>query len=204
MEFADVLRNRHMVRDFEDRPLDPGVAGRILAAGLRGPTAGFTQAVDLVALEGPSGTARYWDATLPAPDRPAFPWPGLLHAPLLIVVLSSEVAYRCRYAEPDKSGPAGPGDDPDTAVGAFDVPWWHVDAAFAALLVHLAAVDAGLGSLFFRAHHPGDLRAALGIPATHVPVGTVAIGHAKAGRVSSSVAIRARRPEAERIHRGLW
>jgi len=204
MEFSDVLRNRHMVRSFEDRALDPGVAGRILAAGLRGPSAGFTQAVDLVAMDSPAGTARYWDATLPLPARPAFPWPGLFHAPLLVVVLSSEVAYRRRYAEPDKSAPTGPGGAFDVAEDAFDVPWWHVDAAFAALLIHLAAIDAGLGSVFFRTHRPDDLRTALGIPATHAPVGTVAVGHARTGRVSTSVAMRTRRPVADRIHRGRW
>jgi nitroreductase len=198
MEFADVIRKRRMARRFDGVPLAPGVTERILAAGLRGPTAGFTQAVDLVALEGPAQTARYWDAALPAPARPGFAWPGLLQAPLLVVVLSSEEAYRRRYAEPDKAGAAVS----DGEEGA--VPWWHVDAAFAALLLLLAAVDAGLDALFFQAHRPTALRGALGIPATHAPVGTVAVGHAEADRASSSVATRPRRPAAERIHRGGW
>ena len=197
MELTEVLRKRRMVREFDSRPLGPGVADRVLAAGLRAPSAGFTQGVDLVALSGPAETARYWDATLPVPARAAFPWPGLLRAPLLVVVLSSEDAYRRRYAEPDKSGPSG-------AEGDFEVPWWHVDAAFAAMLLQLAAVDAGLGTLVFRAHRVADLRAALGIPATHSPVGTVAVGHPDDDRASSSVAARARRPAAERIHRGGW
>lgn len=200
MELTEVLRKRRMVRDYDGRPLGPGVADRILAAGLRAPSAGFAQGVDLVALEGPAETARYWDAALPAGARAAFSWPGLLRAPLLVVVLSSEDAYRRRYAEPDKSGgDAVEGDD-----AAFEVPWWHVDAAFAAMLLLLAAVDAGLGALFFRAHRPADLRAALGIPASHAPLGTVAVGHPGDDRPSSSVAGRARRSPAERIHRGSW
>lgn len=192
MEFYDVVRKRHMVRSFDGRPLGPGLAEGILATGLRGPTAGFTQAVDLVALEGPAQTARYWDAALPGPSRAAFPWPGLLRAPLLVVVVCSEAAYRRRYAEPDKVS------------AAFDVPWWHVDAAFAGLLLLLAAVDADLGALFFQTHRPDQVLSALGVPMSYVPVGTVAVGYPDGDRPSSSVASRARRPDAERLHPGGW
>jgi nitroreductase len=192
MEFADMLQKRRMVRSFDDRQVDPAVVERVLAAGLRGPSAGFTQGVDLVALAGPDQTATYWDATLPIPERAGFPWPGLLRAPLLVVVVSSETAYRRRYAEPDKR------------TDGFDVPWWHVDAAFAALLLQLAALDASLGALFFQAHRPDALRPALGIPPEYAPVGTVAIGHPAPDRASASIVTRPRRPAAEVVHRGRW
>lgn len=187
-----MLQKRRMVRSFQDRPLEPSAVERILAAGLRAPSAGFTQGVDLVVLDRPADTGRYWDAALPVELRPSFPWPGLLSAPLLVLVLSAEDAYHRRYAEPDKAG------------GAFDVPWWHVDAAFTALLLQLAAVDAGLGALFFQAHGVPALRQAFAIPAGSVPVGTVAIGHPASDRPSSSVAGRRRRSFAEVVHRGGW
>jgi nitroreductase len=193
MEFIDMLRKRRMTRNFEDRDVDPALVERILATGLRAPTAGHTQGVDLLVIEGPAQTGRYWDAALPAGEaRDRFPWPGLLVAPLLVVVLSSEAAYRRRYAEPDKAG------------GDFDVPWWHVDAAFAALLLQLAAADAGLGALFFATHRVPALRLAFGVPDEWTPVGTVAIGHPAPDRPSSSVAARRRRPAGEAIHRGRW
>ena len=194
MEFTEVLRKRRMVRSFEDRPLDGPAVERILAAGLRGPSAGFAQGVDLLVLSGRAETGRYWDATLPdaGGERAAFQWPGLLHAPLLVVVLSSEDVYRRRYAEPDKA-----------RVG-FEVPWWHVDGAFAALLLQLAAVDAGLGALFFQSHRVPALRRAFGIPASVAPVGTVAIGHPAPDRLSSSVAGRRRRAPDEVVHHGGW
>jgi nitroreductase len=194
MEFVEVLRRRRMVRSFDGRPLDPEVVARLVAAALRAPSAGYTQGVDLVVLEGPEETARYWDAALPAVARAGFPWPGLLRAPVLVVVVSSEAAYRRRYAEPDKGDPG------------FDVPWWHVDAAFAALLLQLAAVDEGLGTLFFAAHRPSALARALELPSECAPVGTVAVGHAEAAadRPSSSVRARPRRPADERVHRGRW
>lgn len=187
-----------MVRSFDDRPLDPALVERILASGLRAPSAGHTQGVDLLVLEGPDGTRAYWDATLPAAGRDAFPWPGLLRAPLLVVVLFSEEAYRRRYAEPDKVRAPAP------VPAHFDGPWWHVDAAFAALLLQLAATDAGLGALFFATHHVPELRRAFAIPDEWTPVGTVAAGHPAPDRSSSSVTTRPRRPATEVIHRGHW
>jgi nitroreductase len=192
MEFTEILRKRRMIRSFDDRALTRVVVDGIVDAGLRGPSAGHTQAVDLLVLEGAEETGRYWDAALPPASRASFPWPGLLRAPLLVVVLSSEDAYRRRYAEADKGA------------GAFDVPWWQVDAAFAALLLQLAAIDAGLGALFFAAHHVPALRQAFGIPEAWSPVGTVAAGHPAADRPSSSVLTRRRRPAAEAVHRGRW
>ena len=181
-----------MTRSFESRPLDRAVVERVLAAGLRAPSAGYTQGVDLLVLEGLEETHRYWDAALPADVRPSFAWPRLLVAPLLVVVLSSEDAYRHRYDEADKGG------------AVFDVPWWHVDAAFTALLLQLAAIDVGLGALFFRAHGVGALRRTFAIPSTFTPVGTVAIGHPAPDRPSSSLAGRPRRDAAGVLHRGRW
>lgn len=181
-----------MTRSFESWPLDRAVVERLLAAGLRAPSAGYTQGVELLVLEGPEETHRYWDAVLSADAGPSFAWPRLLAAPLLVVVLSSEDLYRHRYDEADKGGTV------------FDVPWWHVDAAFTALLLQLAAIDVGLGVLFFRTHAVDALRRAFAIPATFTPVGTVAIGHPSPDRPSSSVARRSRRPAADVLHRGRW
>lgn len=181
-----------MTRSFEPRALDRAVVERVLAAGLRAPSAGNTQGVELLVLEGPEETHRYWDAVLPADARPSFAWPRLLAAPFLVVVLSSEDAYRHRYDQADKGR------------AVFDVPWWHVDAAFTALLLQLAAIDVGLGALFFRTHAVAALRRAFAIPATFTPVGTVAIGHPAPDRPSSSVAGRSRRPAADVVHRGRW
>ncbi len=192
MELAEILQKRRMTRSFDARALDPTTVERVLAAGLRAPSAGYTQGVDLLVLEGVEETQRYWDAALPGDVRRSFAWPGLLAAPLLVMVLSSEEVYRHRYDEPDKGA------------AAVDVPWWHVDAAFSALLLQLAAIDAGLGALFFRAHGVAALRRAFAVPPTFTPVGTVAIGHPAPDRPSSSVANRPRRPAADVVHRGRW
>ncbi len=144
MDFADVVRSRRMVRAFEPRPVPGAVLERVLDLARRVPAAGNTQGLDLVVLEGPEQTARYWDATLPPERREAFPWPKLLDAPVLIIPVGAPGAYVERYGEPDKAA-TGLGEGP----GAWPVPYWYVDTAFAAMVALLAAVDEGLGALFF-------------------------------------------------------
>lgn len=192
MDLELVVSRRRMVRNFQPTPLRPADVDRLVGTALRGPSAGFTQGLDLLVLEGPAQTGRYWDATLPEPRRAGFAWPGLLHAPLLIVFFAHPQAYAERYAEPDK-GQGAP----------FPVPWWHVDAAFGAMLVLLAAVDLGLGALFFRTHRPPAVRAAFGVPTDYEPTGTVAVGHPAPGRPSSSQS-RPRRPLTDATHHGHW
>ena len=196
MEFQDVVRRRRMVRAFEDRPVDGDVVERILANGRRGPSAGFTQGVDLLVLEGPGQTGRYWDACFPTERRAGFRWPGLLRAPLLIVPLASEDAYLDRYAEPDKGWT-------DRDERRWTAPYWYVDAAFAALLMLLTATDAGLGALFFRVFRADALRAEFGVPPAYEPVGALAVGYPLLDEPSPSLA-RGRRPAAEVVHRGRW
>jgi len=186
-----------MVRNFDEREVPPDVVELLLASAVRAPSAGFTQGWDLLVLAGPEQTGRFWAASAPADDgRARSRWPGVLRAPLLIVALSSESAYRARYAESDKSK-AG------LAEGPWPVPYWHVDAAFASLLVLLTAVDEGLGALFFDVSDPAGLRAEFAIPDTHVPVGAIAVGYPGEDRPSLSVA-RGHRPLDEVVHRGRW
>jgi nitroreductase len=197
MEFQDVVRRRRMVRAFDDRPLPPEVVERILANGARAPSAGFAQGWAFLVLEGPEETGRFWAASSP-PDanRARTRWPGVLRAPLLVVVLADEGAYRRRYAEPDKVASG-------LAQRPWPVPYWHVDAGFAALLMLLTAVDAGLGALFFGVSDHEGLRRAFGVPDDLTPIGAVAVGHPMPDEPSPSLA-RGRRPLADVVHRGRW
>jgi nitroreductase len=199
VEFADVIRRRHMVRSFDARPIDSDVLDRVLDAGRRAPSAGNTHGTDLVVLQDEQ-TATYWDITLPAARREAFPWPGLLDAPALIVPLAHAAAYVDRYGEADKSA-TGLGE----GVDRWPVPYWHVDTAFAAMSMLLAAVDEGLGALFFGIFsHEREVMAALGVPPDRQPIGTIALGYpADRQRVSVS-AKRGRRSLDEVVHRGRW
>ena len=89
---------------------------------------------------------------------------------------------------------------------AWDVPYWFVDAAFMAMLIQLAAVDEGLGALFFGIfEHETALMAELGVPDTRKPIGTIALGTPDAeGDRPSRSAGRERRTLDQIVHAGGW
>lgn len=196
MEFQEVLRRRRMVRNFDPAPLSPELVDRIVDNARRGPSAGFTQGTELLLLEGPEQTGRYWDACFPAQQRVTFRWPGILRAPLLLVPLACREAYLDRYAEDDKGWI-------DRDLSRWPVAYWEVDAAFAALLALLTAVDAGLGAVFFRVRRADAFRAAFGVPDRFLPVGALAVGYPRPDEPSPSLA-RGRRPQEEVVHRGRF
>ena len=151
-------------------------------------------------LEGAEQTARFWDVTLPSERRASFPWPGLLRAPVLVIPVAEPQAYVDRYAEPDKAG-TGLGDSAEQ----WPVPYWYVDTAFASMVMLLAAVDAGLGALFFGIFNAeAEVLAELRVPSGYRPVGVIALGHPAPEQRPSRSARRGRRPVSSLIHRGGW
>jgi len=185
-----------MVRNFADRPVPSDVLDRIVRSAQRAPSAGYTQGWDLLVLEGPQETEGFWDATFAADAREGFRWQGLFAAPVIIVPLSSMDAYLDRYAEPDKGWS-------DRDPGRWPVPYWHIDAGFAAQLMLLTAVDEGLGALFFGVFRSDAFRAAFGVPDTHEPIGAIALGYPAPDEPSPSLR-RGRRPVEQVVHRGKW
>lgn len=202
MRFEDVVHRRRMVRRYSPQPVDPTSVERLLRSAVRAPSAGFSQGWAFLVLEEPADVDRFWEATTP-PSRAARPdsWlRGMRTAPVVIVPLSSKAAYLERYAEADKGWT-----DRDDA--RWPVPYWHVDAGMASLLILLTAVDEGLGACFFGI--PGGriaaLRDAFGIPADHAPVGAITVGHpAPEEGVRGSAGTRRRRPVEDVVHRGHW
>lgn len=201
MEFDEVLRRRRMVRRYDPtRPVEGPVVELLLAAGRRAPTAGFSQGVSFLALESATDRTTFWTATSgpQSPQAGPNPWlEGLRTAPLLVLVWTSERAYRERYAEPDKGWPI----DADR----WSAPYWYVDAGMAAMAILLRSVDAGLGACFFGV--PPDrqqaVREAFGVPAEQASVGVVSVGHPVVGGAGGSPGRRARRRDGV-LHRGRW
>lgn len=189
-----------MTRAFRPDPIPHELLADVVAAGRRAPSAGNSQGFAFVILEGAEQTGRYWDITLA--DRSSFGFPGLLAAPVLVLVLANATVYVDRYSEPDKAA-TGLGESADR----WPVAYWTVDAAFAAMLIQLAAIDAGLGVLFFGPfdHEPDVLRA-LGVPEGYDAIGTLAMGWPDPDldtRAGTSAA-RPRRADEEVIHWGGW
>lgn len=188
LSFAELARSRSMTRAFRPDAVPEDILHQVLDLARRVPSAGNTQGFDFVVLTGTKQTALYWDVTLPgsagssaSPNvsnsasgrdrRAGFRWQGLLTCPVLVTVWANPTAYVERYSEPDKAT-TGLGDS-----AAWSTPYWLIDAAFAALALQYAALDVGLGVLFFGMFdHAPAVAAALGVPADREPVGTVAIG----------------------------
>jgi nitroreductase len=198
VELRDAVRARRMVRAFARRPVPRATVDDLIDLARRAPSAGNTQPWHFVVLEGEE-TARLWDVTLPLPRREAFRWSGLLDAPVVVVPVVDPGAYTSRYAEDDKRA-TGLGDGPD----AWSVPYWWVDGGMAVHGLLLAAVDAGLGALFYGLFdHEAAVLAALGVPAGYRALGAVALGWPAPDEPGRSAG-RPRPALGDVVHRGRW
>ena len=191
------MRRRRMVRRFDPRPIPAEVLGRILHSATRAPSAGFSQGLDLLVLEGGDAVRSFWRATAnPRFDRPY----STAEPPAIVLVLSDKQAYLDRYGAPDKAGLGM-----DTEEG-WPVPYWDMDAAMAVMLMLLTATDEGVGAWWFGVFHGAEaLLRDLGVPEGRRLVGAVALGWpAPDDRPSGSAVTRPRRPTGEVVHRGRW
>ncbi|WP_029135809.1 nitroreductase family protein [Nakamurella lactea] len=201
MEFTEVVRGRRMIRRFRPDPVPDDQLRRLVELGLRAPSAGFSQGWDFVVLSGRDQVEAFWDASAdPADDGPDDNWiTGLKQAPALILCCSDKQTYLRRYAEPDKPWQ-------DLQESHWPVPYWDVDTGMAAMIILLAAVDEGLGALFFGV--PGDqmdtVRRAFGIPDDRGIVGVIALGHPERTAPSGSTRTRRRRPTDDVVHFGRF
>jgi nitroreductase len=197
MELREVVRRRRMVRRFDPRPLPAEVLDRILHSATRAPSAGFSQGLDLLVLEGRDAVRGFWRAT--ADPRFATPYSSA-EPPAIVLVLSDRQAYLDRYAVPDK---AGLGMDVEEG---WPVPYWDMDAAMAVMLMLLTAVDEGVGAWWFGVFHgAAALLRDLGVPEGRRLVGAVALGYPAADdRPGGSARSRPRRPLDQVVHRGRW
>ncbi len=191
MEFQDVVRRRHMVRQFTREPVAQESLDRILANAVRGPSAGFSQGQAFIVLTADEDLKRFWEvAAIPVQY-------SISDAPLVIVPLSCKRVYLDRYAQPDKGWT-----DRDEA--RWPVPFWHIDTGMATLLILQTVVDEGLGAVYFGIS-PEDVqsfRDAFGVPDDHEPIGAVAIGHNAETSIRDLKA--RRRPASDMMHFGRW
>ena len=199
MEFRDVVRRRRMVRRFDQRPAPPETIDRIIDTGRRAPSAGFSQGLELLVLDSPETVAEFWQLT----SDPEFGWDAddIAVGPTVIVIpLPDAHRYTQRYSEPDKI--AFGMDD----AANWPVRFWDIDAAMAAMLMLLAAVEEGLGGWFFGiTHGERELLDRFGVPSDLRPIGIVGFGYrAPDEEPSGSWMNRGRRPLEEQIHRNGW
>jgi len=201
LSVSQAVAGRRSCRSYNDCSLPDGVLDALLDRARRTPSAGNSQGVEFLVLEGQEQTSAYWDATLSEPARSRFPWPGLLRAPALVVIYGDTERYLKRYSESDKAST-----DLGKGIEKWPVPYWYVDAAFAALALQLLAVESGFGTCFFGLFgHEETVAKRFGVPAGNRAVGTVSLGYPGIGAdISSRSVDRGRRDLDEVLHRGHW
>ena len=177
------------------RPVPPDLIHRIVRNGLRAPSAGFSQGWGFLVLDTPADVARFRDAVRPAEDAEQW-FAANVHAPVLIVAHSNKDAYLDRYAQPDKGYT-------DRSDAWWPAPYWDIDTGFAALLMMLTAVDAGLGACFFGipVERIDAYREAFDVPPEFMPIGAISVGYSDEPPRDLSDR---RKPAAETAFRGRW
>lgn len=174
VELTTAIRTRRMVRSYDpDRPVARGTVENLLNLAIRAPSAGHTQGWHFLVLDDITSREKFWASTVSDPADPGQSWLRRMRtAPALVICFSDRDAYLDRYAEPDKGWT-------DRDESRWPIPYWHVDTGMAALLLLLAAHDAGLAGCFFGV--PPDrwqhLFAAFAVPERLSPVGVVSLGY---------------------------
>ena len=188
-----------MVRNYDpERSVPAQVRERILEHALHAPSAGFSQGWGFLVLEEQADRDRFWAAATPRTDVWKEWLTNMRHAPLIIVPHSNRSMYLERYAERDKGWT-----DRDEA--RWPVPFWHIDAGFASMIMLLTAVDEGLGACFFGIppERTAEYRAEFGVPEEYTPIGAITVGYRAPDHRSGSLK-RGRKPVEEVVHRGQW
>ena len=187
-----------MTRRFDPAPFPTELVDELLDLARRAPSAGYSQGVHLLALQG-EALADFWRIT-GAAEWFADVQPGVLDAPVVVLPLADPVAYTSRYAEGDKSGHGL------EHAANWEVPFWLTDTAMAVQNLLLLAEDRGLGALYFGIFR--NARAALdhlGVPAHVLQVGAVALGRRADDDVPTGSAVtRPRRSVLDVVHHDRW
>lgn len=194
-----MVGRRRMIRRFDQRSVPLELIDRIADIGRRAPSAGFSQGLELLVLDTPQTVADFWVLT----NDPADGWDpdDVAVGPTVIVMPIPDAGrYTQRYSEPDK---VAFGMDREEN---WPVRFWDIDAAMAAMLMLLAAVDEGIGGWFFGiTYGERALLDRFGVPADLRPIGILGFGYrAEDERPTGSWVTRSRRPLGEQIHRNGW
>jgi FMN reductase [NAD(P)H] len=201
VEFRALLPKRRMVRHYAPEPISKETVERIVDTVRRAPSAGYSQGQRLLVVMEDEGRAelvriasRGW-----AVEDGLEPW--LESAAVHVFVCTREADYHERYLQEDKLV--------DGEEIEWPVPFWHVDAGAAMMLVLLAAIEEGLAAAVYGIFGDDEtkLRDLLRIPDDLTLVAGVSIGHPLPDPGWSSKASRAtqrRRTVDELVHWNAW
>ena len=193
MDFYEVVRKRRSIRKYGPQPVEAAMLDRILDAGTRGPTGGYSQGQSYVLITDPPLVQRLMDERdrqelelLGTQERPTDR--SEYNAPVLIVACTKEADYR-------RNKPELP----------WPVPYWYVDSGCGIMLILLAAINEGLAACLIDCPilDVAPWREMLGMPEEVTPVGTILIGYRAADE--QKVDLRSKRRSWEDcVHRQRW
>jgi nitroreductase len=167
-DFYDLLKKRRAVRSYTGERVPRETLERIARAARRGPNAGYSQGLRLLVVDDPETIEALID---PEDDTRSQAW--FRNAAAHFFVLTREQDYHDRYTQPDKLAITGGSEI------VWPVPFWHVDAGAAMMLVMLAALEEGLGAGVYGVTVEDDtrVRTLLAIPAELTIVVGITVGH---------------------------
>jgi nitroreductase len=198
VDLKEIVKTRRMVRRYAPDPVPDDVLERILWAGRRAPSAGFSQGLDLLVLRGRDQLERFWTLTTASGHAEE----QLREGPtVLILPLPDQETYLQRYSMPDKA-PAGM-----QTADSWPIPYWDLDAAMSVMLMLLCAVDEGLGAIFAGIHsNERKMLGAFHVPPDRRPIGFVGLGsvHPEGPGNPGSARVIPKRKPGEVIHWGRW
>lgn len=200
MDFYEVVRKRRSIREYGPQPVEAAMLDRILDAGTRGPTGGYSQGQSYVVITDPSLVQRLMDERdrqerelLGTPPQEAPTDRTEYNAPVLIVACTKEADYRRHKVLPGGSALPWP------------VPYWYVDSGCGIMLILLAAVNEGLAACLIDCPilDVAPWREMLGMPEEVTLVGTILIGYRAADEQKEDLRSK-RRPWEDYVHRQRW
>ena len=200
MSLYELLEQRRMVRHYSGDRIPRDVLERIVGTVRRAPSAGFSQGQRLLVVDDPDLLQQLDDTADEVPEGTE-PWFGTAGAH--VIVLTREQDYHDRYTSPDKLDATG-GSEIE-----WPVPYWHVDAGAALMLVLLAAIEEGLagGVYGIQVEDQPRWRELLRIPGELAIVAGITLGYPAPDpewSKRSSRATQRRRTIDEQVHWNRW
>jgi nitroreductase len=166
--FYDLLKQRRAVRNYTGERVPRETLERIARAARRGPNAGYSQGLRLLVVDDPAVIESLLDSEADEREQAWF-----RNAAAHFFVLTREQDYHDRYTQPDKLAVTG------GVEVVWPVPFWHVDAGAALMLLWLAALEEGLAAGVYGVpvEEDSSVRGLLGIPDDLTIVTGVTVGY---------------------------
>ena len=198
MDFQQVVKKRKMIRSFTTDPIPQEKIDTILQNFFRGPSAGFSQGIEILVLKEEKDIERYFNCLGPIEERQKgvlSKWSKLENAKLILIPIAHKDTYLSRYAEKDKGWA-------DKSESHWPVPFWLTDTAMASMIALLTVVDLELGALFVGLSTEPAIRKEFNIPDDYKPIGAMLIGNPDSSDPPSPSLKRGRRSKEHLIHYG--